>query len=161
MMDPTVYNAFYDRYDNYVVLPAANFQAPLFTSRVPPSINYGSVGLTIGHEIGHGFDGDAIKFKLKGNETDISEQMQEMYDERAECFVEQFNKYFGVTEDPDSDKISRGRFTRPDNVADSTGLQSVFKALKKLIETHSVENYKLPGFENYTDEQMFYIAFAG
>ncbi|KAK0169106.1 hypothetical protein PV327_002852 [Microctonus hyperodae] len=97
----------------------------------------------------------------QSNETKLSEEMQQIYDERAECFVEQFNKYFGVTEDPDSDGISRGRLTRPDNVADSTGLYAVFKAFKKLIETHSVENYKLPGFENYTDDQMFYIAFAG
>lgn len=110
--------------------------------------------------------------------------MQEIYEEQAECFVDQFNRYFGVNEDPDSDvsihnqlnkycfkfliyviffsqRPSRGELTRPDNVADSTGIHSVFRAFKKLIETHSAENYKLPGFENYTDAQMFYISFAG
>ncbi|KAK0083264.1 hypothetical protein PV326_006824 [Microctonus aethiopoides] len=160
-IDPTTVNAFYDMSDNSVVLPAADFQPPLFTSRVPPSVNYGILGLAVGHEIGHGFDEDAFKFGDFYNETKISKEMQELYNERAECFVEQFNKYFEVTEDPDSGGWSRGRLTRPDNVADSTGLHSVFKAFKKLIETHSVENYKLPGFEHYTDDQMFYISFAG
>ncbi|KAK0169102.1 hypothetical protein PV327_002848 [Microctonus hyperodae] len=162
IIDPTVVNAFnmFNK-SEFSVLPAADFQPPLFTSRVPPSVNYGIMGLAVGHEIGHGSDKDTFSIGVDGNETEISEEMQEIYDEQAECFVEQFNRYFGVDEHSNSHGMTRGELTRPDNVADSTGIHSVFRAFKKLIETHSAENYKLPGFENYTDAQMFYIAFAG
>ncbi|KAK0174171.1 hypothetical protein PV328_007280 [Microctonus aethiopoides] len=165
-LDPTTVNAYYSMDGNSIHLPAADFQTPLFTPKLPRNINYGVTGVVIGHEIGHGFDDHGITLGKDGNETKISEQMMDMYYKRAECFRDQYNEYLGVSPSDydettsDYDKISFGLRTRGENIADSTGLQSVFEAYKKMIEKKPKGDYRLPGFEEYSDSQMFFISFG-
>lgn len=75
----------------------------LKTQLLSSNINYGIAGVVIGHEIGHGFDDSGIQLGKDGDETKISKAMLELYDKRAECFLNQFNKYYGVT---DSDRTT-------------------------------------------------------
>lgn len=53
-----------------------------------------------------------------------------------------------------------GRKTRGENIADSTGLHAVYEAYRKMIKTIPDGDYKLPGFEDYTDDQMFFVSFG-
>ncbi|XP_057332174.1 neprilysin-11-like [Microplitis mediator] len=167
-IDPIIVNAFYTPEENIVELPAANFQPPLFTSQLPRNVNYGMQGTGIGHEMGHGFDDDGIKFGENGSDTEISHQMLSLYYKRAECFLDQYNDLAGETE-PFYEGLLRYLFnykgnsfggrTRGENIADVTGIQSVFEAYLKTSEKEGPDN-KLPGFEDFTDNQMFFISFA-
>ncbi|XP_015117495.1 neprilysin-4 isoform X2 [Diachasma alloeum] len=165
-MQPVVVNAMYGPESNNINIPAADFQAPFFTPNFPDNINYGSIGCIIGHEIGHGFDDNGIKLGKDGKETKWSNNMIEGYYKRAECFLDQFNNYWGVTEitsyggTPEYRARSIGRKTRGENIADTTGLHSVFEAYRKLREKRGRPDDKLPGFEEYSDDQMFFISFA-
>lgn len=128
-----------------------------------------------------------------GNKTKISNDMIELYYKRAECFLDQFNEYMGVTEPTYDDDTpgygvstiiqtflkelllwllemnhfliiqqdgSFGRKTRGENIADTTGLHTVFEAYRKLRQKKGKPDDRLPGFEEYNDEQMFFISFA-
>ncbi|XP_015117492.1 membrane metallo-endopeptidase-like 1 [Diachasma alloeum] len=165
-MEPVVVNALYGPEENYINIPAADFQPPLFTPNLPDNINYGLVGCVIGHEMGHGFDDSGIQLGKDGNKTKLSNDMIELYYKRAECFLDQFNDYWGVTEPTYDDETpgygegSFGRKTRGENIADTTGLHSVFEAYRKLRAKKGKPDAKLPGFEEYTDDQMFFISFA-
>lgn len=94
--------------------------------------------------------------------------MLSLYYKRAECFLDQYNDLAGETE-PFYEGLLRYLFnykgnsfgvrTRAENIADVTGIQSVFEAYLKTFEQEGPDN-KLPGFENFTDNQMFFISFA-
>uniref|UniRef100_A0A0C9RQP0 Mmel1_3 protein n=1 Tax=Fopius arisanus TaxID=64838 RepID=A0A0C9RQP0_9HYME len=165
-IEPVVVNALYGPEENLINIPAADFQPPLFTPNLPDNINYGLVGCIVGHEMGHGFDDSGIKLGKDGNETKLSDEMIELYYKRAECFLDQFNGYWGVTEGDYDDETpgygrgSMGRKTRGENIADTTGLHTVFEAYRNLREKKGKPEEKLPGFEDYTDDQMFFISFA-
>ncbi|XP_008546803.1 neprilysin [Microplitis demolitor] len=164
-VDPLVVNAYYDPYANLMVLPAADLQPPFFTVNLPHNVNYGMIGAVIGHEIGHAYDVDGLKIGLEEDNFTISEQMMDMYYKRAECFIDQFNNYLGATEPeydgttPGYGKGSPGRKTQGENMADTTGLQAVYKAWKRLIENDGSDR-TLPGFEKYSNDQMFFIGFG-
>ncbi|XP_063974161.1 membrane metallo-endopeptidase-like 1 isoform X2 [Diachasmimorpha longicaudata] len=165
-IEPVVVDALYGPHDNYINMPAADFQPPLFTPHLPDNINYGIVGCVIGHEMGHGFDDSGIKLGKDGKKSKLSNDMIELYYKRAECFLDQYNEYWGVTEPtyddttPGYGRGSLGRKTRGENIADTTGLHSVFEAYRKLRAKKGTPDEKLPGFEDYTDEQMFFMSFA-
>ncbi|CAD6215640.1 GSCOCG00000452001-RA-CDS [Cotesia congregata] len=167
-IDPTIVNAFYTPDQNIIELPAANFQPPLFTPQIPRSVNYGMAGTGIGHEMGHGFDVDGINFGDNGTTTQISSQMLSLYYKRAECFLDQYNNYIGVSEPGYASWLrylfnyqgnSFGARTQGENIADVTGIQAVLEAYLKTLEKEGPDT-KLPGFEEYNDKQMFFISFA-
>ncbi|XP_074116177.1 membrane metallo-endopeptidase-like 1 [Cotesia typhae] len=167
-IDPTIVNAFYTPNQNYIELPAANFQPPLFTSQIPRSVNYGMSGTGIGHEMGHGFDVYGINFGDNGTTTQISSKMLSLYYKRAECFLDQYNNYIGVSEPGYASWLrylfnyqgnSFGARTQGENIADVTGIQAVLEAYLKTLEKEGPDT-KLPGFEEYNDKQMFFISFA-
>ncbi|XP_057332176.1 neprilysin-1-like [Microplitis mediator] len=155
----------YDPDANNLRLSAANFQPPFFTKKLPHNVNYGMMGTIIGHELGHSYDIFGIQIGPDGNETEISKQIMDIYYKRADCFLDQFNRYFGVTE-PEYDGTTPAygeggpaRKTRGENMADSTGLDVVYDAYRKMITAAGGDN-KLPGFEEYSDDQMFFIGFG-
>ncbi|XP_043278236.1 endothelin-converting enzyme homolog [Venturia canescens] len=170
MLDPITVNAAYLPEDNLLNIPAADFQSPLFTPHMPDTVNYATVGVIVGHEIGHGFDDDGIQFGKDGNKTKLSETMLKSFYRRANCFIDQYEVYYeepkgsGTTESSDSSeeimKVSRQRshITRGENMADTTGIQAVFEAYKKVKKANG--SVRLPGLEEYTDEQLFFISFG-
>ncbi|XP_063974174.1 neprilysin-1-like [Diachasmimorpha longicaudata] len=165
-IEPVIVNAMYGPSQNIINLPAADFQPPLFTPNLPDYLNYALVGCVVGHEMGHGFDDSGIQMGKDGKDTKISDDMIELYYKRAECFLDQFNEYWGVTEvtseyeTPRYADSSIGRRTRGENIADTTGLHSVFEAYRKLRKRTGRPDEKIPGFEEYTDDQMFFISFG-
>ncbi|XP_063989573.1 neprilysin-4-like [Diachasmimorpha longicaudata] len=162
MMDPLTVNAAYAMGINIMVVPAVDFQPPLFGDKVPNYVNYGTAGVVIGHEMGHGLDYAGLV-----TNASIQEKMAKFYYQQAKCFIDQFDEYYGgqtVKPSPFSDDSSetKGQRTVQENVADTTGLEAVLRAYKRMQKhKRPHEELKLPGFEEYTDEQMFFISFAG
>ncbi|XP_015113420.1 neprilysin-4 [Diachasma alloeum] len=164
MMDPLTVNAAYAMGMNIMVVPAVDFQPPLFGDKVPNYVNYGTAGVVIGHEMGHGLDYAGLD-----TNASIHENMAKFYYQQARCFIDQFDEYYGGQTFPpspyaDSDESpeTRGKGTVQENIADTTGIQSVLRAYKHVQKNRRPhEELKLPGFEEFTDEQMFFISFAG
>ncbi|XP_057332181.1 neprilysin-1-like [Microplitis mediator] len=157
-------NAYYDPYANTIVIPAADLQPPFFTSSLPSNVNYGMIGAVIGHELGHAYDVNGLKIGLQQQKLELPKEIMDLYNQRAECFLDQFKEYFTQTSSDDDDdsedtgkKLSRK--TQGENMADTTGLNAVFDAWKRMIATKGSES-RLPGFEKYSDEQMFFIGFG-
>ena len=66
-MSPQTVNAYYSAERNEIVFPAAILQWPFFSPESDDAVNYGAMGVVIGHEITHGFDDQGRKFDANGN----------------------------------------------------------------------------------------------
>ncbi|XP_057332179.1 membrane metallo-endopeptidase-like 1 [Microplitis mediator] len=157
-------NAFYDPYSNTIIIPVAFLQPPFFTSSLPNNVNYGMIGSVIGHELGHAYDINGLKIGLEQKHLKLSTEIADMYKQRAGCFIDQFKEYFrepkphdGTASEAKEEKLSRQ--TQGENMADTTGLNAVFDAWKRMKATKGSDS-RLPGFEKYSDEQMFFIGFG-
>ncbi|EGI67062.1 Endothelin-converting enzyme 1 [Acromyrmex echinatior] len=158
IMNPVMVNAFFSPDLNSVALSAADFQSPLFAFGRPQAINYGIVGTIMGHEVNHGFDDSGHLYNRKGKIVEWLSAMAEAYGKRAECFVEQFNNYA-------INKISNtikdyGNQTAGENIADTMGLEAAFKAYQRRERECGKPNTVLPGQENLTNDQLFFLSFA-
>uniref|UniRef100_A0A0C9R2B7 Mmel1_2 protein n=1 Tax=Fopius arisanus TaxID=64838 RepID=A0A0C9R2B7_9HYME len=161
MMDPVTVNAAYAMDINIMVVPAVDFQPPLFGEKVPNYVNYATAGVVIGHEMGHGLDYAGLRV----NGTHYAFVAENFY-KQAKCFIDQFDEFYGgqTFAPPDSDESpeTRGQRTVQENIADTTGIEAVYRAYRRMQKNkRQREELKLPGFEKYTDEQMFFISFAG
>ncbi|GFX96194.1 neprilysin-1, partial [Trichonephila clavipes] len=92
-VQPLVVNAFYEATGNAVIFPMGILRTPIFTPDRPKYLNYGMLGVVIGHEITHGFDNSGRKFDKVGNLTQWwSDEIVEKFKEQAACFVEQYSQ---------------------------------------------------------------------
>ncbi|XP_043277428.1 neprilysin-11-like [Venturia canescens] len=163
-MLPTIVNAQYLPSENEINVPAAIIQPPLFTPHIPDNVKYGSIGAAMGHEIGHAFDNSGIRY---GNTSKLSVSAWKYYYERAECFVDQFNKYYEHSVSAEATKTmqqavrsarEKSEHTLAENIADTVGIQAAFEAYKKLEK--SGRSVRLEGLEDFTDDQLFFVSFA-
>ena len=119
---PAVVNAFYSPNKNDIVFPAGILQ-PLFYSRhFPKSLNYGGIGVVIGHEITHGFDDKGRQFDKQGNLKQWWNNVTiEKFREQAQCIIDQYSDY----KLPGIQLAINGRMTQGENIADNGGLKQV------------------------------------
>ncbi|TGZ52283.1 Endothelin-converting enzyme 1 [Temnothorax longispinosus] len=158
-ISPVMVNAFFSRGDNSIALSAADFQSPLFAYDRPQVINYGIIGLIIGHEVNHGFDDDGHLYDKNGDFVEWLSAMDEAYGKRAECFVEQFNNY-PVDKESNFKINNYGNKTAGENIADTMGLEAAFKAYQRRERECGKPDTVLPGHEDLTTEQLFFLSFA-
>lgn len=151
-MSPQTVNAYYSPTLNEIVFPAAILQPPFFYPDGDDAVNFGAIGMVIGHEMTHGFDDQGRRFAKDGNLRDWwTEEDSKRFEERAEILVEQFNNYVMLDSLTINGKLSLG-----ENIADLGGLTIAFHALQnKLREDGRPE--KIDGF---TPEQRFFISYA-
>jgi putative endopeptidase len=150
-MLPQTVNAYYNPNMNEIVFPAAILQPPFFNVNADDAINYGGMGVVIGHEITHGFDDQGRQFDAKGNIKDWwTEADAKKFGERGQAIVNQFNNIIAV----DSIHIN-GELTEGENIADLGGLKISLNALKSTEEFKKGE--KIDGF---TPTQRFFLSFA-
>ena len=64
---PAVVNAYYSRNRNQIMFPAGILQPPFYHKFFPKALNFGGIGVVIGHEITHGFDDKGKQFDEQGN----------------------------------------------------------------------------------------------
>ncbi|XP_055543681.1 uncharacterized protein LOC129729211 [Wyeomyia smithii] len=120
------------------------------------ALNYGAIGTILGHELTHGFDDSGRQFDQGGNLKQWwSNSTIREYVNRTACFVQQYSGYYI---DEAKDYID-GRQTLGENIADNGGVREAYYAYKMYAQLEGKEPL-LPGFENYTHEQLFFISYG-
>ncbi|KAF3420991.1 hypothetical protein E2986_13213 [Frieseomelitta varia] len=153
--EPAVVNAFYNPNKNDIVFPAGILQPLFYSQHFPKSLNYGGIGVVIGHEITHGFDDKGRQFDKDGNMMQWwNNATVKAFRERAQCIVEQYSRY----KLQEVDLYINGRMTQGENIADNGGLKQSFRAYKKWVSIHGEEPL-LPGV-NLTHDQLFFLNYA-
>jgi predicted metalloendopeptidase len=155
-MTPQTVNAYYRGSRNDINFPAGILQPPFFSRTIDDPVNFGAVGLVIGHELTHGFDDQGRKFDASGNLTDWwTEQDATEFDKRAACVDEQYSQYVAVKDDKGEVRLN-GKLTLGENVADNGGLRLAHSAL---MDTLTDEGGKKT-IDGFTPEQRFFIGYA-
>lgn len=94
-MSPSTVNAYYTPTKNQMVLPAGILQNPFYNAKHPASLNYGGIGVVMGHELTHGFDDQGREFDKEGNLNHWwKNETIKKFKDRTKCFVEQYSELF-------------------------------------------------------------------
>jgi putative endopeptidase len=151
LMSPHVVNAYYNARGNEIVFPAAILQPPYFDMSADDALNYGGIGMVIGHEITHGFDDRGRRFDKDGNLRDWwTAEDGRRYNERARLIERQYASFDGV-----EGVKPNGKLTLGENISDVGGLKIAYDALQKTLDG------KPPAtIDGLTPEQRFFLSFA-
>jgi putative endopeptidase len=153
LMSPSAVNAYYMGTMNEIVFPAGILQAPIFDLSSTMPVNFGGMGMVVGHEITHGFDDKGRKFDADGNLNDWwSAKAGPAFEKRAECVKKQYDGYTAV----DEVKLN-GALTLGENTADLGGMKLAFAAMQQWVAEHPQSGVK--GFR-FTPEQQFFYGLA-
>ncbi|XP_052759922.1 endothelin-converting enzyme 1-like [Mya arenaria] len=153
---PAVVNAFYSPLSNVITFPAGMLQPPYYSKYQPRSMNYGSIGWLIGHEITHAFDDAGRMYDKDGNLQNWWKPEAIMrFNNKTSCIVDQYNSYVA----PHANMNLNGEYTKGENIADNGGLQQSWKAYRTWKGRSKVNEQGLPGLD-YSHEQLFFINFA-
>jgi putative endopeptidase len=151
-MTPQTNNAYYDPTQNQITFPAAILQPPYFDPNADPAANYGSIGATIGHEIGHGFDDQGRQFDASGKLRDWWTAVSaKQFAERTAALVAQYNNY-----EPVPGVKIKGELTLGENIGDLGGLEMAYAAYRRYVAVHG----EPPVIEGLTGDQRFFIAYG-
>jgi endothelin-converting enzyme/putative endopeptidase len=151
-MSPPTVNAYYNPAMNEMVFPAGILQPPFFNPAAPEPVNYGAIGMVVGHELTHGFDDQGRKYDAKGNLADWwTPAVAAEFDRRASCVARQYAAYESVP----GVKLN-GELTLGENIADLGGLKLSFAAMQAARQGREGER-EVSGF---TPAQQFFVGFA-
>jgi predicted metalloendopeptidase len=150
-MPPQTVNAYYNPGLNEIVFPAAYLQPPNFQLDVEDAYNYGAIGTTIGHEIGHGFDDQGSKYDGDGNlKSWWTDEDRARFEKRTKGLVAQYNKFEALP-----GQYVNGEFTLGENIGDLGGAGIALKAYYM-----SLDGKKPPVIDGFTAEQRFFLGMA-
>ncbi|KAG7208458.1 hypothetical protein KM043_014684 [Ampulex compressa] len=158
-ISPITLNAFFIPDENSITITAADFQHPFFDFNRPQGINFGILGFVMAHEVNHGFDDTGRMYDKDGDVMEWLSAMAQAYDKRAECFVEQFDSY-SLTKDRNFTIEHYGNQTSGENIADTMGLQAVYRAYRRRERECDKVGSALPGLEQFDNDQLFFLSFA-
>jgi len=154
-MTPPTINAYYDAQLNTINFPAGILQPPYFDNKMEDPVNYGAIGMVIGHEITHGFDDEGRKFDAQGNLRDWwTPADAKAYDERGQCIADEYTE-----EIPEAGVKQNGHLTQGEDTADNGGLRLAFMAVSNKLQSEgkSVDAKETDG---WTPRQKFFISYA-
>ncbi|MEN9687099.1 MAG: hypothetical protein RL381_111, partial [Actinomycetota bacterium] len=152
-MTPQTVNAYYNPLANEIVFPAAILQPPFFDLDADIAANYGGIGATIGHEIGHGFDDQGSKYDGDGNMVDWwTDEDRRKFEELTSVLVAQFD---ALSPESTPDIHVNGAFTLGENIGDLGGLAIAYKAWK--LALNGAES---PVIDGLTGDQRFFLSYA-
>ena len=147
-------NAFYNPSMNDINFPAGVLQPAFFDATQPDALNYGHIGLFMGHEITHGFDDQGREFDGHGNLEDWwTKDDGEKYTQKAQCIVDEYSQ-FSV-----GDTKINGKLTLGENTADNGGLRIAFMAFLTRAAADGIDLEK-KSEDAYTPIQQFFLGFA-
>ena len=150
-MSPQTVNAYFSPTKNEIVFPAAYLQPPNFIPSADDAVNYGAIGVTIGHEISHAFDDKGSQYDGDGKLNNWwSDQDRRIFDEKTKKLVDQYSKY-----EPVPGININGELTLGENIADLAGAKASFRAYKI-----SLKGNRSPLIDGLTGEQRFFIGSA-
>jgi putative endopeptidase len=150
-MTPPTVNAYYNPTNNEIVFPAGILQFPFFDAAADDAINYGGIGMVIGHEMTHGFDDQGSQYDEKGNMRNWwTPEDAVKFKAKTGAVVAQYNNYTLF----DSLHV-KGDLTLGENLADIGGLAIAYDAFKMTKQGQG--NEKIDGL---TPDQRFFLGFA-
>jgi endothelin-converting enzyme/putative endopeptidase len=152
-MTPPTSNAYYNPQMNEIVFPAGILQPPAFGMNSSDAVNYGAIGVVIGHEISHGFDDQGAQFDAKGQLDNwwTTEDLKK-FQAKTACVVKQFDGY--RIDGPDEIHIN-GKLVVGESIGDLAGLKIAYRAFKKTPQGKG--NVKIDGF---SPDQQFFLAWG-
>ena len=149
-MTPQTVNAYYSPDMNEIVFPAGILQPPFFNQNADDAVNYGGIGVVIGHEMTHGFDDQGRKYDEKGNLNDWwTEEDAVRFNERTKQLVKLFNEF-----ELRGNHIN-GELTLGENIADLGGLNIAWDAYQMTEEAQRNES-----IDDFTPAQRFFISYG-
>ena len=150
-MTPQTVNAYYNPTTNEICFPAAILQPPFFNPDADDAVNYGAIGVVIGHEMTHGFDDQGRNYDKDGNLSDWwTPEDAALFTERADRLVQQYDNIIVV------DSVhANGRYTLGENIADQSGL-----LVSHLAYLNSLNGKTPAPIDGFTNEQRFYLGYA-
>ena len=149
-MNPQEVNAYYNPELNEIVFPAGILQPPFFNMDADDAVNYGSIGVTIGHEMTHGFDNMGRMYDEKGNLNNWwTDEDDAKFTERTKQLVKLFDEF-----ELNGLHIN-GKLTLGENIADLGGLNVAWDAYQMTDEAKA--NKSIDGF---TPAQRFFISYG-
>jgi len=154
-MTPPTINAYYSSQLNTINFPAGILQPPFFDGNMEDAVNYGAIGMVMGHEITHGFDDEGRKFDAQGNLRDWwTPADAKAYEQRGECIADEYSQ-----EIPEAGVKQNGHLTQGEDTADNGGLRLALMALsnKFQAENKSVDTKEADG---WTPRQKFFLSYA-
>uniref|UniRef100_A0A8K9WYS2 Membrane metallo-endopeptidase-like 1 n=1 Tax=Oncorhynchus mykiss TaxID=8022 RepID=A0A8K9WYS2_ONCMY len=140
----------------FLVFPAGILQPPFFSKQQLQALNFGGIGMVIGHEITHGFDDNGRNFDKDGNMLNWwSNYSAEHFKDQSQCMVQQYGNF--------NWKLAGGQnvsgiSTLGENIADNGGVRQAYKAYMKWVEREG-EELRLPGLD-MDHKQLFFLNFA-
>jgi putative endopeptidase len=159
-MTPPTVNAYYSSSNNDINFPAGILQPPFFDFKTDPAVNFGGIGVVIGHEMTHGFDDQGSKYDGKGNLREWqTDEDRKKFVERTDCEVAEYD---GFEASPAHDGMPaqnlKGKLTLGENTADNGGLRIAWLALlDTLAAEHKTIDDKVDG---YTEAQRYFLSFG-
>ena len=152
-MTPETVNAYFNPSQNEIVFPAGILQPPFFDVEMDDAVNYGAIGVVIGHEITHGYDDQGRKYDADGNLNDWwTDADAKDFEARAQKVVDQYNAYEALP-----GLHVNGKLTLGENIADLGGCSIAYEALQRALAKDPAKRKKMDGF---TPEQRFYLSFS-
>jgi predicted metalloendopeptidase len=151
-MTPPTVNAYYNPQLNEIVFPAGILQPPFFNPKADDAINYGGMGVVIGHELSHGFDDQGRQFDAQGNLKDWwSPADAKDFNSRAECVISQFDGYY-----VEKNLHENGKLVVGESIGDLGGLAIAYRAFEK-----SLEGKPRPvDIDGFAPQQRFFLGYA-
>lgn len=150
-MSPPTVNAYYNPTNNEIVFPAGILQFPFFDAGADDAINYGAIGMVIGHEMTHGFDDQGSQYDEKGNMKNWwKKEDGEKFKAKTGGVVKQYNNFTVL-----NDLHVNGELTLGENLADIGGLAIAYDAFK--LAQKGKDTSKIDGF---TPDQRFFLGYA-
>jgi endothelin-converting enzyme/putative endopeptidase len=150
-MTPPTVNAYYDPLMNNINFPAGILQPPFYDNNMDDAVNFGGIGMVIGHELTHGFDDEGRQFDAKGNLHDWwTEEDAKEFTQRAACVADEYSSFSvapGV--------FINGKLTLGENTADNGGVRIALMAL-----LNTLAGKDTPKIDGFTPEQRFFLAFG-
>jgi putative endopeptidase len=158
-MTPPTVNAYYSGNQVNINFPAGILQPPFYDDKLDAAVNFGGIGVVIGHEMTHGFDDQGAQFDLTGSEKNwFTPEDLAQFKQRTSCIADE---YSGFEVAPGQNL--NGRLTLGENTADNGGLRIAFQALQEVLAQQGAAAE--PGYvdgkrDGYTAEQRYFIAFG-
>jgi putative endopeptidase len=151
-MTPPTINAYYNPLYNEIVFPAGILQFPFFDPQADDAINYGGIGMVIGHEMTHGFDDQGAQYDKDGNLKNWwSPSDYDLFKKKSQQVIQLYNGFTVL----DTVHVN-GALTTGENMADIGGIAIAYDAFKMTKEGQD-STQKIDGF---TPDQRFFLSLA-
>lgn len=156
-LGPAIVNAFYSPKFNSITFPAGILQPPFFSKDMTLGMNFGGIGVVIGHEITHGFDDQGSQFDGDGNFKNWWTPIDRSnFESRVQCIKDEYSGFYFE----EAGKNLNGDLTAGENVADNGGMWESFYAYSNWRDRGNADKF-LPGLsDTFTEEQLFYINYG-